>query len=546
MNYEQKKEYAALAGILALVAVLSLLSLPLPPGRDQGIFLYHAKGLLAGLTPYIDMWDHKPPGIYFLYAGALLIFGDGYQSINYLDWIWRLLTTVAMFLAGRSIWGSREGLIAALFYGLATSMYGTLFWWIAQPDGFMALPLALSVWLAQRKTVGSDMWAGGTAALAIWLKTTALLPALIILLWIYKTPGPKPHQQSKARITNSLYVFMGMLVPIPVYLLLSQSFGAFWDMTFLFNLHHGTIAADMGIGIETLLLYLALPLLLTPIAFSSSAQINKSTDPEIIAATRKRTIWTGVWGLSILITIIVQRKYFLYHFFPLAVPVGLLGARGAICLLEYIRSTPPEGEADDKSKTPMYILTTVFWAIFMVIACSLQWSEGVMQHGHYRTIPYLQGEITEREYYSRFAFVNGDFSFLDDMDTADYLRKNTDGNDSVLVFGFEPLIYFLSDRFPPTRFNSDYPLTFEPHMASLKTLREGFRSEFIEDIQNDPPAYIVIVSRDTHPLDKVPSDIQAREFTAFHKIVTDDYVPDITIGDMALYRLKSKAGVTGK
>jgi hypothetical protein len=270
-------------------------------------------------------------------------------------------------------------------------------------------------------------------------------------------------------------------------------------------------------------------------------------------------VWTAVWGAAILLTILIPRKYFFYHMFPLIVPVALLGGRGAIRLLDYLQEVPapdaPES-ARIRHKRLHPALHSTTWAAFLVVACFIQWGGGVMYHLTYRSLPYLLGcwklnltsvsrylaPIDERTYYSLFAFSEGDFSFLDDMDTATYLRDHTAPDEPVFVFGFEPLIYYLADRYPPTRFNSDYPLTMEVAGARFAAMRAKNRAEFLHDIATRPPVYIVLVSRDVHPLDPVESSVQARHFTEFWAFVERDYALERTIGDMAIYRRHATAG----
>ncbi len=67
-------------GLLALIGSLAVL-LPASPmnmpyvNRDSGVFLYIGSRLLQGAVPYRDIWDHKPPLIYFLNALGLAFSG---------------------------------------------------------------------------------------------------------------------------------------------------------------------------------------------------------------------------------------------------------------------------------------------------------------------------------------------------------------------------------------------------------------------------------------------------------------------------------------
>jgi hypothetical protein len=57
-----------LIGLAFVVAVL-VPSAPWPsalPGTDQGVFLYIGTETLSGSIPYRDVWDHKPPAIYYI------------------------------------------------------------------------------------------------------------------------------------------------------------------------------------------------------------------------------------------------------------------------------------------------------------------------------------------------------------------------------------------------------------------------------------------------------------------------------------------------
>src|ERR1043166_2581740 len=54
-----------------LAAPLLAPSLWYPFGRDQGVFAYAGRVILRGGWPYRDVWDLKPPGIYYTYAAML-------------------------------------------------------------------------------------------------------------------------------------------------------------------------------------------------------------------------------------------------------------------------------------------------------------------------------------------------------------------------------------------------------------------------------------------------------------------------------------------
>src|SRR5512139_2091331 len=62
---------------LALVFVVSLQYAPsvIEQRRDSGIFAYTGKVIAHGGLPYVDAWDNKLPGVYYIDALAFLLFG---------------------------------------------------------------------------------------------------------------------------------------------------------------------------------------------------------------------------------------------------------------------------------------------------------------------------------------------------------------------------------------------------------------------------------------------------------------------------------------
>ena len=74
-----------------------------------------------------------------------------------------------------------------------------------------------------------------------------------------------------------------------------------------------------------------------------------------------------------------------------------------------------------------------------------------------------------------------------------YLRENSTPKDGVLVWGSEPLIYFLAQRNPPTRFVSNLAL------ISLWA-PPAWRTELIRSLEGAPPKYIVVSREDWVPM----------------------------------------------
>ena len=93
------------------------------PAEDTGVFFYAAQRLLDGGAPYRDIWDHKPPGVYFVDAVGLAL--GGRVGI----WAVQLVFLIAAALLGyRAI--RRE-------LGDVPALVGSLAWLVASPRLFL-------------------------------------------------------------------------------------------------------------------------------------------------------------------------------------------------------------------------------------------------------------------------------------------------------------------------------------------------------------------------------------------------------------------------
>src|SRR6266566_3898106 len=68
-----------------LAAALLLPSLFYPFARDQGVFAYVGSLILKGGWPYRDVWEVKPPGIYYTYAAMLGCTGSTMAGVRACD-----------------------------------------------------------------------------------------------------------------------------------------------------------------------------------------------------------------------------------------------------------------------------------------------------------------------------------------------------------------------------------------------------------------------------------------------------------------------------
>lgn len=67
-----------------------------PLERDHATYAVIAHELLEGRQLYSDLWDNKPPGIFWTYAGAELVFGYGEGTVFVLGLLAAIATVPAV------------------------------------------------------------------------------------------------------------------------------------------------------------------------------------------------------------------------------------------------------------------------------------------------------------------------------------------------------------------------------------------------------------------------------------------------------------------
>lgn len=113
-----------------VTCILIIISLRLytynePLERDITTYAVVAHEMLQGRDLYSDLWDHKPPLLYYTFAVSELFFGYGELSIFFLNVFSSVLSLVAIFLITRSLGGnSNIGSIAWTFASGALGIQG--------------------------------------------------------------------------------------------------------------------------------------------------------------------------------------------------------------------------------------------------------------------------------------------------------------------------------------------------------------------------------------------------------------------------------------
>lgn len=205
LQINQTLKYLIIAIIFLGAVFLLYLSFFKPLAQDEGVFLTIASRILDGKLPYKDFFDHKTPGIYFLFAPLIDLFG---KNIFNLKVFLFLNNFFAVFLTFKiaEILKKGTGFFAAILFLYALTFYEANFL-IAEP--FMVTFLLLGFYFYISKK--SAFLTGLFLSLAFLLKQVAIINFVIIFFFIIKS--------SRLRSNNTLGYLIGFSIPCLITLL---------------------------------------------------------------------------------------------------------------------------------------------------------------------------------------------------------------------------------------------------------------------------------------------------------------------------------------
>jgi 4-amino-4-deoxy-L-arabinose transferase-like glycosyltransferase len=513
--------------LLSLAAGAALLSplLTYPFGRDQGVFATAAEVLAGGGLPYRDVWDVKPPGIFYLYWMSFALFGRSVLAPRLLDLIWMLGTAAAIWCLGRRLLSPWVGAAGALFF-LVWYVAGNSFWNTTQPEGFACLPLVLGAIAVVNGDARSRAWVAFTCgllvAVAVLLKFTL---GIFLALPIVAALLPSKHRVSRrlAGIGACILACCLVLSAVAFFFWRADALRDMIEVLFLWNAKYSRLRVPVPLAsdpIHQTLRFLvggSHPLLFPIGLLAFVGTVNLIARP---ALGRRRWLLPS-WILLMMASVWAQGKYYTYHWLPVLPPLCLLAGQGLAAAGDCIRRCT--------SRPASMALCTVGMMALLSLLGSAYW-----RSAHW-PLRYLAGTVDRSTFLARYDRY-GDFSLSADREVAELVQRTTRASDHMFVWGFEPLIYFLADRPPASRFIYTVPLVTQWSPPE-------WRAELVRDLSEKRPTYVAVAHRDVLPwmtgrLDD--SAAQLAEYPELKTLLETSYMRDRRIEDFDIWVLQRR------
>ena len=518
------------------VATLRVLpALRFPIGRDEATYCVIAQGMLRGQVLYRDLWDNKPPGIFYIYAVIVKLFGPVMWSVGIVDVLWLLAISVCIFYFAKRYLGAPAAAIAVVSNALWHCSWGYIH--AAQPDTFASLFVFLAYFLLSSQRARA--WWGNVAAgllcgAAFWLKynVAPLFPVIALLPCLDFTAFDL--QPRRVRLTipwttwclRTLFVAAGFLLAILAVLLHFWAIGALpafrevqfevlprYGSMFLERIHNYPLFAitlthfHLGVLTEVVFavamviawsrreLRLIAPIIIVALAafISTAAQVRFSS----YAFETCYPFFAMLWGY------VIFQAYEGFQFVR-----GFFRRRGwrlAGALLWLILA-----------QVIYFPLPDAAYSIGQEYQGLLDWVRGPQHSYENYPFPYPLDKLH------------------DQLAVIMYLKYNSFAGDTVFVWGAAPLINFLTQRPSPSRFVSNFAL-----ISPWGPVR--WRQELIGELNRKLPRFIVVARHDSIPFVSLTyddSETSLAKFPALAGFMKSHYAPIENLEDFELYQLK--------
>lgn len=439
--------------ILILFVLRQANPLQVFPSLDSGYYLYTGQQVLQGKIPYQDLWESKPPGIFYVNALALMV-GRGTR--------WGVWALEFITLAFSAFYAWR---LMRQKYGVAPALFGSLAWLLALQGvldgGNLTEEYSLafnffSLWAffqaiehpAQRRW---PAWVGCCfAASFLFRANNTGAQVAIVLAWVIAAIQTHNVSLLRHQLLHSGVAVVTVLSLAAGFLASQGILGQAIDAALVFNFALTGGTRDLAGGFANGVLYIGIPAGFALLGY--------------LALVFYRPAWRDSWSLWLLLN------------FPLEIWLSSLSGRGYhhyyilwIPVLAFLAAWLFSRLTDLSGLGERQRLPALAFILFLTLAFFAR-----------TALPEYQQAAT-RLFFEREKGVELDHP------VAAYLRQNTAPEEKVLVWGARLVFNYLSRRETPSAVLF-YPLLVQSPIS------DQLAGRFWVDLKAHPPAVIVDTS----------------------------------------------------
>lgn len=220
----------------------------IPMQTDNGIWAYNGWRVLDGALPYREIWDNKPPGIFYVFALVQRAFGVANdQALSWMDAVLSLAVFAITYVVSRRF-ASRVAAAGALCLLSLVFCHRVLADWGNNVEKFVALFEMTACFFVLRGLDRPGRWrdwlaAGVCCGLAGFFKQTGILFLAAATISMIIAPGAAPQQTRGGRrrmvATHIGLLWFGAAAPwivAVIWMCRAGIFDAFWHQVVWYDL----------------------------------------------------------------------------------------------------------------------------------------------------------------------------------------------------------------------------------------------------------------------------------------------------------------------
>ncbi len=506
-------------------------------GMDQAIYAYVAwVWRTYHLAPYLGVWNHNFPGIYFFHWLSQEIFGETPFGFRLLDFLLQLTSAGMIFYLARRLSGfPLAGFLGAVFfaiyyYGMGAGGDGNkeaMVGWVF----LLALTLAMTL---ERKPLLRAGTVGLALGFAFLLKPTYGLSWPVFGIY-FMAHGIKAKE---GRIWLSLILFSFFCLA-PALAVLAW----YWHLNYLRELYqiliqynseiYGKMAAPetvSGIWRRTILPQLILreqPLLLFSALLMIAAELlgRKTVKDKNLFGLLFALIGIGLFSYRF------QGKFFDYHQMVFWGLMTIYSGAGCAELMNLA------GKRLGRVAGKVFSLTVSLGLIALMAGQVNPWLRNFATHYCFRGLDHA---------YSAGFNTENDLQWTADyFETAQYLKPLLKADDTLVIFGGYPMIPYLLRRRMPTWFPCTHQLVQVRYDRGLEPLQKEWIRRYTDEIIAARPRFFLLNERFPGSRSRLiafaTADLDqclAEQFPELHRFFIANYRLRTKLGRVRIYELK--------
>lgn len=474
---------------------------------DESLYLLMARSMLDGHTLYTEIWDHKPPGIFVLFALAQLAFGRSVLAIRIAAWLAVTASATILFLIGRRLRSPLTGLVAGVLYATYALNDGGL----ASNVEIFFTPFVLAllhrvVAATARELLdrpGRALAIGLLAGIAIQLKYVVVFDFAAFALALAPALLREARLDRPGRLTRFVAAAAaGALAPFLLCAAIFAASGHFADYADANFAANARYVGEVGIDVPKLAFMIvrrvreAFPLWLS-VALAPFVLAMRRLE----ADTRRGIVIALVWAAFAFLGLLAMRRMFAHYFLGLTAPLCLLAALVVCAAVESGDRT--------RAETALLLALVLLGPVLRSVEKPVSTGVRTFFHRVVRHEPLWGDEPAQ---------------------VAAYLGPRVGAQDYLYVADYQPILYYLLPVRIPTRF------VLPPHLAAEKWHDlTGFDPEGeLRAIFAKRPAFVIEAGDGDTPFYRI-----------LHEELARGYELDHTIGTVRIYRRAGDSPAAG-